>query len=63
MDTHSDAFGRLSIANGIAPLLLRLALGVTLLSAVADRLDFGDRPAQPPYRGEIGLTSLPTPLR
>ena len=37
MNTHSDASGRLSIANRIAPLLLRLALGVTLLSAVADR--------------------------
>jgi len=37
MNTRSDASGRLSIANRIAPLLLRLALGVTLLSAVADR--------------------------
>ena len=37
MNTHSDASGRLSIANRAAPLLLRLALGVTLLSAVADR--------------------------
>ena len=37
MNTHSNASGRLSIANRIAPLLLRLALGATLLSAVADR--------------------------
>jgi uncharacterized membrane protein YphA (DoxX/SURF4 family) len=37
MNTHFDASGRLSITNRIAPLLLRLALGVTLLSAVADR--------------------------
>ena len=37
MNTHLAASGRLSIANRIAPLLLRLALGVTLLSAVADR--------------------------
>jgi putative oxidoreductase len=37
MNTHSDASGRVSLANRIAPLLLRLALGVTLLSAVADR--------------------------
>ena len=36
-NTHFDASGRLSVANTIAPLLLRLALGVTLLSAVADR--------------------------
>ena len=37
MNSHSDASGSLSIANRIAPLLLRLALSVTLLSAVADR--------------------------
>jgi putative oxidoreductase len=37
MNTHLAASGRLSIANRIAPLLLRLALGATLLSAVADR--------------------------
>ena len=37
MNTHLAPSGRLSIANRIAPLLLRLALGVTLLSAVADR--------------------------
>jgi uncharacterized membrane protein YphA (DoxX/SURF4 family) len=37
MNTHSDTSGRLSITNRIAPLLLRLALGVTLVSAVADR--------------------------
>lgn len=37
MNTHLAASGRLSIVNRIAPLLLRLALGVTLLSAVADR--------------------------
>jgi putative oxidoreductase len=37
VNTHSDGSGRLSIANRVAPLLLRLALGVTLLSAVADR--------------------------
>jgi putative oxidoreductase len=37
MNTYSDASERLSITNRIAPLLLRLALGVTLLSAVADR--------------------------
>ena len=37
MNTHSDASRRLSITNSIAPLLVRLALGVTLLSAVADR--------------------------
>src|ERR1700758_4926717 len=37
MNTHLAASGRLSIANRIAPLLLRLALGLTLLSAVADR--------------------------
>ena len=37
INTHLAASGRLSIANRIAPLLLRLALGVTLLSAVADR--------------------------
>ena len=38
MNTHLAASGRLSLANRIAPLLLRLALGVTLLSAVADRV-------------------------
>jgi putative oxidoreductase len=37
MNSPSDPTERLSIATGIAPLLLRLALGVTLLSAVADR--------------------------
>jgi putative oxidoreductase len=37
MNTHSDPSGRLSIATKVAPLLLRLALGATLLSAVADR--------------------------
>jgi putative oxidoreductase len=37
MNSQSDVSGRLSIANRIAPLLLRLALSVTLLSAVADR--------------------------
>ncbi len=37
MNTQSDASGRFAILNRIAPLLLRLALGVTLLSAVADR--------------------------
>ena len=37
MNTYSDASVRQGIANRIAPLLLRLALGVTLLSAVADR--------------------------
>jgi putative oxidoreductase len=37
LNTHSVTSGRLSIANRIAPLLLRLALSVTLLSAVADR--------------------------
>ena len=36
MNSHSDASGSFSIANRIAPLLLRLALSVTLLSAVAD---------------------------
>jgi uncharacterized membrane protein YphA (DoxX/SURF4 family) len=37
VNAQSDPAGRKSIANRIAPLLLRLALGVTLLSAVADR--------------------------
>ena len=37
MNTHSDVSGRLATLNIIAPLLLRLALGATLLSAVADR--------------------------
>jgi len=37
MSAYSDTSERLSITNRIAPLLLRLALGVTLLSAVADR--------------------------
>ena len=37
MNTHSDASGRFVTLNRITPLLLRLALGVTLLSAVADR--------------------------
>jgi hypothetical protein len=43
------------MANRIAPLLLRLALGVTLLSAVADRFGIWGPPGQPPYPGEIGL--------
>jgi putative oxidoreductase len=37
MNTDSAASARLPIANRIAPLVLRLALGLTLLSAVADR--------------------------
>ena len=37
MNTHSNPSGRLSIPTKVAPLLLGLALGVTLLSAVADR--------------------------
>ena len=37
MNTHSDVSVRSSIAARIAPLLMRLALGVTFLSAVADR--------------------------
>jgi hypothetical protein len=37
MNTHCEASGRLSLTSRIAQLLLRLALGVTLLSAVADR--------------------------
>jgi putative oxidoreductase len=37
MNNHPGLSDRSGIANRIAPLLLRLALGVTLLSAVADR--------------------------
>src|SRR5258708_12769702 len=37
MNAQADPSGRLSIANRLAPLLLRLGLSVTLLSAVADR--------------------------
>jgi putative oxidoreductase len=37
MNNHPSLSDRSGIANRIAPLLLRLALGVTLLSAVADR--------------------------
>ncbi|HTD13603.1 MAG TPA: DoxX family protein [Chthoniobacterales bacterium] len=37
MNTHPGLFDRSGIANRVAPLLLRLALGATLLSAVADR--------------------------
>jgi putative oxidoreductase len=37
MNTHSSLSNRSGIADRIAPLLLRLALGLTLLSAVADR--------------------------
>src|SRR5215469_6204298 len=37
MNAHPSLSDRLGIAARIAPLLLRLALGVTLLSAVADR--------------------------
>jgi putative oxidoreductase len=37
MNTHSSLSDRSSIADRIAPLLLRLALGITLLSAVVDR--------------------------
>jgi putative oxidoreductase len=37
MNTHPGLFDRSGIASRVAPLLLRLALGVTLLSAVADR--------------------------
>jgi len=44
MNTHSDPFGRFSIATRIAPLVLRLALGATLLSAVADRFGIWGQP-------------------
>jgi uncharacterized membrane protein YphA (DoxX/SURF4 family) len=44
MNPHPDASGRLSVANKIAPLLLRLALGVTLLSALADRFGISGPP-------------------
>jgi uncharacterized membrane protein YphA (DoxX/SURF4 family) len=37
MNTHSEVSVRSGITNRIAPLILRLALGATLLSAVADR--------------------------
>jgi uncharacterized membrane protein YphA (DoxX/SURF4 family) len=37
MNNHPSLSDRSGIASRIAPLLLRLALGVTLLSAVADR--------------------------
>ncbi|HEX6567425.1 MAG TPA: DoxX family membrane protein [Chthoniobacterales bacterium] len=37
MNTHPGLFDRSAIAHSVAPLLLRLALGLTLLSAVADR--------------------------
>jgi putative oxidoreductase len=37
MNTHSSPSDRSGIAERIAPLILRLALGLTLLSAVADR--------------------------
>ena len=37
MNTHRGLFDRSAIAYSVAPVLLRLALGVTLLSAVADR--------------------------
>jgi hypothetical protein len=63
MNTHSDASGRFATLNRIAPLLLRLALGVTLLSAVADRFGIWGPPGAATVAWEIGLTSLPTPLR
>jgi putative oxidoreductase len=47
MNTYSDTSERLSITNRIAPLLLRLALGVTLLSAVADRFGIWGAPGAP----------------
>jgi uncharacterized membrane protein YphA (DoxX/SURF4 family) len=37
MNTYSNVSERSGIVNRIAPVLLRLALGVTFLSAVADR--------------------------
>jgi putative oxidoreductase len=37
MNTRRGLFDRSAIAHSVAPVLLRLALGVTLLSAVADR--------------------------
>ena len=44
MNTHSSLSDRSGIADRIAPLLLRLALGLTLLSAVADRFGIWGSP-------------------
>ncbi|MBV8102574.1 MAG: DoxX family membrane protein [Verrucomicrobia bacterium] len=47
MNAHSDLSGRSSIANTIGPLIVRLAIGVTLLSAVADRFGIWGPPGAP----------------